>query len=701
MKLTSLRFLPLFFCAALTAGSPTPIPGFINSPDQGRPARHASDEELGLAAGLAGVEPTQFKRIASTSRSLHLGHKGHPYFVCDALAQVGPDTSPYVVSAPYPLTQTFMLHSKPGAARIIYLDFNGRTVTGTSWNNNPSTGTGANIVIPPYDTDGNPASFSNTERTNIQDIWRRVAEDYAPFDVDVTTEDPSVGNLTRTSLTAPHWGVRCLIGGTCSLVLGTGSLAGGVAHVGAFNQLNPSGINDAPCFAFPAQLGATGSAAQTFAIGECCSHEIGHTVGLYHASVNPVPVGNRDATGEYYTGHGTGGDSWAPIMGGSYWSTVTQWCKGQYTGARHGAGTGVAGTFQDEVAVISTYLPLLPDDHGDTPATATLIPASPLTQAGVNRVGGFIGSQTDVDYFKFMAGPGLINLQGLVSAASPDLKMSLTLYDSAGVQVLTNIGTGTTMDATISKNVTSRDTYYLKVKGVGAGAPTTSYNDYGSIGRYALTGSWPAFVGPAAVPMWTNAAANISGVPFTATFDGSSSSSPGATITSYLWDFGDPKGLTVNNTSAMVAPSHTFSEPGDYKVSLTIADNKGLTSPPATITVHVTGTVAPPRLKVASMSASWHTVTNVENAATVAIQCVNLYGEPARYASVYVNVTGSLNGKAAARSDANGMVYISMPKQLKKASVSYTFTVSNITLAGFGYLGTENTVNSVTISQNP
>jgi hypothetical protein len=42
-----------------------------------------------------------------------------------------------------------------------------------------------------------------------------------------------------------------------------------------------------------------------------------------------------------------------------------------------------------------------------------------------------------------------------------------------------------------------------------------------------------------------------------------------------------------------------------------------------------------------------------------------------------------------------------MPKQRKTASLSYTFTVSNMTLTGFGYTGTDNDVNSVTITQNP
>lgn len=38
--------------------------------------------------------------------------------------------------------------------------------------------------------DGNPTNWSQDELADILAIWRAVSEDYAPFDVDITTEDP-------------------------------------------------------------------------------------------------------------------------------------------------------------------------------------------------------------------------------------------------------------------------------------------------------------------------------------------------------------------------------------------------------------------------------------------------------------------------------------------------------------------------------
>jgi hypothetical protein len=79
------------------------------------------------------------------------------------------------------------------SVRKILLDFDGHTTINTAWNSiRRST-----ITTPPYDTDGSPG-FSAAEKANMVAIWRAVAdsatwqssEDFAAFDVDVTTEDP-------------------------------------------------------------------------------------------------------------------------------------------------------------------------------------------------------------------------------------------------------------------------------------------------------------------------------------------------------------------------------------------------------------------------------------------------------------------------------------------------------------------------------
>src|SRR5262245_42335430 len=72
--------------------------------------------------------------------------------------------------------------SLPGAPATLYLDFDGHHEF--LW------GTHFNVDTPAYDTDGDPSSFSAAEQSAIQSIWQQVAEDYAPFNLNVTTVDP-------------------------------------------------------------------------------------------------------------------------------------------------------------------------------------------------------------------------------------------------------------------------------------------------------------------------------------------------------------------------------------------------------------------------------------------------------------------------------------------------------------------------------
>ena len=67
--------------------------------------------------------------------------------------------------------QTVKLSSLPSAKATVFLDFDGEYITGTSWNwSGP--------------IDAKAASLNNTE---IAEIFNRVAEDYRPFNLNITT----------------------------------------------------------------------------------------------------------------------------------------------------------------------------------------------------------------------------------------------------------------------------------------------------------------------------------------------------------------------------------------------------------------------------------------------------------------------------------------------------------------------------------
>jgi hypothetical protein len=75
--------------------------------------------------------------------------------------------------------------------------------------------------------DGNYSNWTPSELSDILAVWRGVAEDYAAFDVDVTTEEPPAGTPYSTY-------VRAAIGGSYSDWFG--SSAGGVAYVGVWGR---------------------------------------------------------------------------------------------------------------------------------------------------------------------------------------------------------------------------------------------------------------------------------------------------------------------------------------------------------------------------------------------------------------------------------------------------------------------------------
>ena len=174
----------------------------------------------------------------------------------------------------HPLTSVPILHSLPGASDFLYLDLDGDFQA--RW------GSYSNITTPAYDQDGDPTTFSDGELTSIQNIWKQVAEDYAPFRIDVTTEQPSSLALGTT--------MKIDIGGNGSW---TGGTYGGIAYVNGFT----SGPNVG--FVFPANL-ANGTPKYT---GDASAHEAGHGFGLQHQS-------QYDSSGnklqDYYSGPGDG-----------------------------------------------------------------------------------------------------------------------------------------------------------------------------------------------------------------------------------------------------------------------------------------------------------------------------------------------------------------------------------------------------------
>jgi len=470
-----------------------------------------------------------------------------------------------------PLADTFLLHSLRGATKVIYLDFDGHTTTGTSWNS------GAAIVSAPYSIDADTA-FSATELERIQYIWQRVAEDFLPYGVDVTTQDPGVEALRRLGTGDEAWGVRVVISPTNWYSTG----AGGVAYIGSF-----SWSSDTPCFVFTAQLG-TGNEKYT---AEAASHEAGHTVGLYHDGVTGGSA--------YYSGH----NGWAPIMGVGYYQGLVQWSKGEYPGANN---------TEDDLTIMTGYgFTLRPDDHGNTAASATpLVVTNSTTVSG----GGIIERPTDKDHFSFLTGAGTITLNVTGAARSANLDVKAELYDSLG-GLMASANAASSLNASISLYVAA-GSYTLVIDGAGNGDLVTGYSDYGSLGEYSISGT---IINPgvAQPPVAVASAAPTNGpAPLTVTFSGGGSYDPDGTISAWSWSFGDA-GLA--NTSVA---THTYAGKGVYTAVLAVTDNAGF-SDTDSVVITVTGPpMAPGNLTATAVSSSqinlaWADMSNDETGFTV------------------------------------------------------------------------------------
>jgi hypothetical protein len=442
------------------ASDPAPLTGVAFSNPLGDALAALRLDLVGEGRRLVGDH-----RLAFFEDERHSVEEGHSHdgdtdeFHLDVLPGAIETTTPAsgsnlpAAGAPFTLAETFQLNSNPDANHTIYLDFDGHTTTDSWWtrfNNNTA------IVTPAYDFDGNVSSFSTSELERIQYIWQRVVEDFSPFNVNVTTADPGLDALSRSGSGDQTWGVR--------VVIGSGSWygnAGGVGYVSSF-----SANIDRPVFVFENNLG---NGNEKFS-AEAISHEVGHSLGLNHDGQNST---------EYYQGHGSGSTGYAPILGNGYYRELTQWSRGEYSGASN---------LEDDLSIITTNngFGYRGDDHGNSNGSAT-----ELLTLGTSLSGsGIIERNTDSDVFSFTTGAGLVSLDISAFERGANLDILAELYDGSGALIASS-NPFDLLDAGFDLSLDAGQ-YYLQVSGTGKGDPLNGgYSDYGSLGQYTIQGTVP------------------------------------------------------------------------------------------------------------------------------------------------------------------------------------------------------------------
>lgn len=355
-----------------------------------------------------------------------------------------------------PLTSIPSLNSLAGAPVTVYLDFNGHTES-QDWPSQRTDGQTGPIVTPVFDVDNDQTTFSDEELRMITEVWYRVSEDFAPFNINVTTVDP----LTTNNFEA----MRVAIGGNNSWV---GAGIGGIAFINSFSN---AAVNT--CYVFTDNMGL-GTANHMKSTSDAVSHEVGHTLGLYHHAV-------YDSGGNLTADYDPGQPLLGPIMGAPYNSERTIWANAP-------DDRGIT-SIQDDMAVITgavnRTIRYRTDDHGNSIATATSIN---VTSANVTAT-GVIERNNESDFFQVSTDDGNIsfsvsglNLRSVFSMPTlnygTNLDTVLRLYDSSGT-LIDSDSPANNLSASVSATVTA-GVYYVEV---------THNGQYGQIGQYSLTGT--------------------------------------------------------------------------------------------------------------------------------------------------------------------------------------------------------------------
>jgi hypothetical protein len=346
-------------------------------------------------------------------------------------------------------------NSLPGAPRTVYLDFNGNSETLYPYPGAQHVNGTIDATNKPFDVDGDLTSFNTNELAAIREVWQRVSEDYAPFNVNVTTESAQYHD---------HGGVRVAIGGEWNDFNWPGKRdSWGVKISFDWGPLYPGNHDPDTVWVFSETIwndiaSTPGDIGRH--VADTASHEAGHHFGLGHQML-------FDNEGDVIAEYAPGLPHKAPIMGDSFEPMRSTWWVGDTFG-------GIPPIFgeptdpiiptetdpwwvveQDDMSKLAHRLGWRADDH-----TADLSSATPLAvvasglPAGVSRQftgQGIIGKIADADAFAFTINElSQLSARLDVAAVGPNLSATLQLWSVE--YAVSSDGVATTLSRLIAEH---------------------------------------------------------------------------------------------------------------------------------------------------------------------------------------------------------------------------------------------------------
>lgn len=418
------------------------------------------------------------------------------------------------------------INTRPDAKGLIYLHFSGGTFIDPDWN--------GGLPI-----EAAPSGLSSDE---VKEVIARVAEDYAPFDMAVSTISADYDKMP------PGRRMRVIITPTNDLQSGVG----GLSLIGSWPSSGRIRSSTIPAWVFN---------TTPKLVAEATSHEVGHTLGLSHDGT----LGS-----EYYSGNGAASSptSWAPIMGNSYLRALTQWSKGEYPNANN---------LEDDLAIISSTRNGVGYGANTGASAAEALPHGiPLPlNAGTFSASGVLRHAENPDRYDFTTTGGSLSITAAPKTpkfANADLQLELyKQVPASGKYVLVSKANPSgLLECVLRASSLAAGTYQVRVCPAGTTATSTGiyatgYPPYGSLGPYQINGTLdnapalPGILTPVAatgilglaltIPITLSKGTTVAGTPV--------SLPPGVT-----WD---PKTTSLRGTPT---------QEGHYNIAFTLLANK-------------------------------------------------------------------------------------------------------------------------------